>query len=332
MNKYPERKEGCRVTAVIPNYNGITYLEGCLESLLSGTMVPEVIVVDNGSSDASVSFLEEKYAGHPGVRLIKLAENTGFSHAVNVGIKAADTEYIFLLNNDTVTEPDCVANLQRAMDASPKFFSAAAKLINMKFPEKLDAAGDFYNALGWAFARGKDKAVSTYHKQERIFSACAAAALYRKSILEEIGLFDEAHFAYLEDVDVGYRANLAGYQNIYVPDGVVLHAGSAVSGSRHNAFKVDLSARNSIYLIYKNMPILQVLLNLPFLLAGFLIKSLFFIKKGLGKVYFIGLKKGIELSFSPEGRRKKVPFRIKNLKNYVYVQWELWIGLLRRFF
>ncbi len=332
MNDSKERNGSCRVTAVIPNFNGIKYLENCMESLLAGSAVPEVIIVDNASSDDSVSFLEEKYGKHPKVRIIKLAENTGFSYAVNVGIKEAKTEYVFLLNNDTTTDSECVLQLQKALDGSDKIFSAAAKLINMNFQEKLDAAGDFYNAFGWAFARGKDKPVSNYNKSDRIFSACAAAALYRKSVFDEIGLFDEAHFAYLEDVDVGYRGNIAGYHNVYVPEAVVMHAGSAVSGSKHNAFKVDLSARNSIYLIYKNMPLLQVLLNMPFLLAGFAIKSLFFIKKGLGKVYLAGLIKGVRLSFSKEGRRKKVPFRLKNLKNYGYIQWELWFGLIRRFF
>ncbi len=332
MSDLKERNESCRVTAVIPNYNGIKYLENCMESLLAGSVVPEVIMIDNASSDDSISFLEEKYGNHPKVRIIKLAENTGFSYAVNVGIKEAKTEYVFLLNNDTKTDRECIFKLQKTLDGSDKIFSAAAKLINMNFPEKLDAAGDFYNAFGWAFARGKDKAVSDYNKGDRIFSACAAAALYRKSVFDEIGLFDEAHFAYLEDVDVGYRGNITGYQNVYVPDAIVMHAGSAVSGSKHNAFKVDLSARNSIYLIYKNMPLLQVLLNLPFLLVGFAIKSLFFMKKGLGKVYLNGLVKGVRLSLSKEGRRKKVPFRLKNLKNYGYIQWELWLGLIRRFF
>lgn len=332
MSVAGERKENCRMTVVIPNYNGIEYLENCLNSLLAGNMLPEVIIVDNGSADGSISFLEDHYADNPQIRLIKLSENTGFCHAVNIGIKETKTEYVFLLNNDTTVDACCLEELQKAMDSSEDIFSAGAKMINMRFPEKLDDAGDFYSALGWAFARGKDKPAANYEKNDRIFAACAGAAIYRKSILEEIGLFDEAHFAYLEDIDIGYRANIAGYRNVFVPQAKVMHAGSGVSGSRHNAFKVDLSARNSIYLIYKNMPLLQVILNLPFLLAGYLIKILFFTKKGLGMVYLTGLKKGFCLSFSKEGRRKKIPFRLKNLKNYLYIQWELWIGMIRRFF
>ncbi len=332
MSGAREKKRDCRVTAVIPNYNGIQYLENCLESLLAGSMVPFIIIVDNGSGDGSVAFLEEKYAENEQISLVKLSQNTGFCHAVNVGILKAKTEYVFLLNNDTTVDKSCVEELQKVMDASLGIFSAGAKMINMKFPEKIDDAGDFYSALGWAFARGKDKPVSAYEIGDRIFASCGGAAVYRKSVLEEIGLFDEAHFAYLEDMDIGYRANIAGYRNVFVPKARVMHAGSAASGSRHNAFKVNLSARNSIYLISKNMPLLQIILNLPFLMIGYFVKTLFFIKKGLGKVYLRGLAKGFALAFSKEGRRKKVPFRIKNLKNYLYIQWELWIGIIRRFF
>ena len=327
-----ERKKNCRTTVVIPNYNGIQYLENCLESLLAGNSVPKILIVDNGSADGSVSFLEEKYAERPEIQLIKLSENTGFCHAVNVGISEAATEFVFLLNNDTVVDPACVEELEKVMDDSPKIFSVGAKMINMKIPEKLDDAGDFYCALGWAFGRGKDKPAEMYEKSDRIFAACAGAALYRRAVFDEIGLFDEGHFAYLEDIDIGYRANIMGYRNMFAPKAKVLHAGSGVSGSRHNAFKVDLSARNSIYLILKNMPALQILINLPFLLPGYLIKTLFFMKKGLGKTYLLGLKKGFALSFSEKGRRKRVKFRPGNFKNYCYIQWELWIGMIRRFF
>ncbi len=321
-----------RVTVVIPNYNGTAYLKECLDSLFAGNSPAKVIVVDNGSTDGSVELLQKEYGAGGKVELVCLAENTGFCHAVNVGILRTGTEFVFLLNNDTTVEKGCLSRLVRALDEDENYFSAAAKLINMHFPEKLDDAGDFYSALGWAFARGKDEPVEKYQKQGRIFASCGAAVLYRKRILDEIGLFDELHFAYLEDIDIGYRANIAGYRNIFVPEAVVYHAGSGVSGSRHNAFKVDLSAKNSIYLIAKNMPFLQILLNLPFLLAGFLVKCLFFLKKGLFDIYVKGLKKGFALSFSKVGRQNKVPFRMKNMKNYVYIQWELWLGIFRRFF
>ena len=314
-------------TVVIPNYNGIEYLKNCLDSLLKGTNVPEIIVVDNDSSDGSRELVTAEY---PKVRLITFAENRGFDAAVNAGIKAADTEYVFLLNNDTVVAENCVEELEKAMENADRCFSVGAKMINMKFPGKIDDAGDFYCALGWAFARGKDKDVSGYQKPGRIFAACAGAAVYRRELFETVGYFDEEHFAYLEDIDIGYRANILGYRSEYAPKAVVYHAGSGFSGSRHNPFKVDLTARNSIYLIYKNMPVLQMILNLPFLLLGYLIKFLFFLKKGMGKVYLKGIAKGFRLSFSERGRKNKVKFKAKNLPHYLYIQWELWAGMVRR--
>ncbi len=291
--------------------------------------MPEVIVVDNHSEDGSPELVKEKY---PGVRLITFTENKGFSAAVNEGIKEAHTKYVLLLNNDTVADGRMVTELEKAMEKNPGAFSAAAKMINLHTPDKLDGAGDFYCALGWAFARGKDKNTDSFNRPGRIFSSCAGAALYRRKMFDNIGYFDENHFAYLEDIDLGYRANIYGYPNIYVPEAEVLHAGSAVSGSRHNTFKVRLSARNSVYLIYKNMPLFQVLLNLPFLMAGYLIKWFFFTLKGMGGVYLEGVIKGLRLSLSEKGKKNKVRFSIGNLKNYIWIQEQLWLNMLRRIF
>ena len=239
---------------------------------------------------------------------------------------------MFLLNNDTVIDKDCVRELELQLAGSQDIFSVGSKMINMNFPEKIDDAGDFYSALGWAFARGKDKPAEGYNKEGRIFASCGGGAIYRKSIFDKIGLFDEVHFAYLEDMDIGYRANIHGYRNMYAPKAVVYHAGSGVSGSRHNSFKVDLSARNSVYLIYKNMPFLQILLNLPFLVAGYLIKAAFFTIKGLGRCYLMGVIKGFKLAFSKQGRENKQRFFVHDLPNYVWIQWQLWVNMFRRFF
>lgn len=325
-------KNVCRTTVVIPNYNGAKYIEACLDSVFAADSKVKVIVVDNASTDAGLQLLEDKYADRENFTLIPLDENTGFCHAVNVGIEEAGTEYVFLLNNDTTIERDCIRELEAVLDAEEKVFSACAKMICMYQPDKLDDAGDFYNALGWAFARGKDRPIESCEKQGRIFSCCAAGAMYRKEIFAEIGLFDEAHFAYLEDMDIGYRANIYGYRNLYVPKAVLYHAGSGVSGSRHNVFKVDLSARNNVYLIAKNMPLLQIVLNFPLLLIGFLVKFLFFVLKKMGKTYGVGVWKGLCLSFSKNGRKKRVRFKWKNFPNYLWIQWELWFGLIRRFF
>lgn len=314
-------------TVVIPNYNGIKYMEDCLEALYKGTKVPEVIVVDNGSSDESRKLVREKY---PQAKIISFEKNEGFSAAVNAGIKAAATEFVILLNNDTKVEPHFVEALEKAIRKNGDAFSVSAKMLSMKEPDLIDSAGDLYCALGWAFSLGKGKEKSRYGKAAEIFSSCAGAAIYKREFFDKIGYFDENHFAYLEDIDIGYRAKLSGLRNYFAPEAVVYHAGSGSSGSRYNEFKVKLSSRNSIYLIYKNMPLLQVILNLPFLVPGFFMKLMFFIKKGMGKSYLLGLAEGFKLSFSETGRRNKVRFETKNWRSYVKIQLELWINIFRR--
>ena len=193
-------------------------------------------------------------------------------------------------------------------------------MIRLSDPSVLDDAGDFYCALGWAFARGKGQDAGRYSGAQEIFACCAAAAIYRRSMLEETGLLDERHFAYLEDIDLGYRAQIFGFRNWYVPAAVVYHAGSATSGSAHNAFKVKLASRNSVYLIWKNMPGWQILLNAPFLAPGFAVKTLYFTRLGLGKEYVRGLARGLSMCRGP-GR---VRFSEHPKGNYLRIQLQLW--------
>ena len=312
------------VTVVIPNYNGIGYLKDCLDTLREQSCKRySTILVDNGSEDGSVAFVQAEY---PWVEILALDKNYGFCRAVNEGSRAARTPYVFLLNNDTKLHGDCIEEMLIMMKQHPRCFSCSARMIKMNEPEKLDDGGDYYCALGWAYALGKDRPWKNYLKPRRIFAACGGASMYRRNVFERIGYFDETHFAYLEDIDVGYRARIYGYENWYCPKAVVWHAGSATSGSRYNEFKIKYSSRNNIYLIYKNMPFWQIILNFPLLLAGFLIKWGFFIRKGFGKEYFRGIFTGIVLA--REG--KKVPYQKKHFWNYVRIQIELWVNLFRR--
>lgn len=329
-----------RTTIVIPNYNGIKYLEKCLDTCRQQTVPVRIIVVENASSDGSRQVLETYEKQYPDqITAIYNSENTGFCKACNQGIDLTGTEYLFLLNNDTEIAENCVEELERTMDRHEDAFGVGAKMLSLQYPDLIDDAGDFYCALGWAFGRGQGKSSGYYQKEDRIFSPCGGAALYKTELVKELGGFDEAHFAYLEDMDLGYRGRLAGFYNYFCPKALVYHAGSAVSGSRHNAFKVGLSSRNSVYLILKNMPLIQILINLPFLLLGFAIKTLFFCKKGLGGIYLRGLGQGFGMRFCENGRervrlRKKIAGKNRNLGavfwQYGRIQLELWKNLLVR--
>lgn len=318
-----------KITVVIPNYNGIKYLNDCLQSLyMQHPDTPEyqVIVVDNGSSDGSIEAAKEAF---PETKIIMLGENTGFCHAVNVGILASSAEYVLLLNNDTKVKTEFIKSLYDAIEKDDNIFSVSAQMLMWDRPDLIDDAGDRYSVLGWAYARGKGKPATDYECLCEVFSACGGAVIYRRSLLDKVGLFDEAHFAYLEDLDIGYRAKILGYKNYYEPKAKVLHFGSASTGSRYNEKKTVLAAANNIYVIYKNMPLLQLLWNLPFILFGILIKFLFFCKKGMGSLYLQGIRQGIQRSISREGHQKKVHFKCRNLRNYLRIQWELYVGTIQ---
>ncbi len=321
------------VSIVIPNYNGLRWLPDCLDAMRRQRRKPDlVVVVDNGSSDGSADFVRENY---PETELILFPGNTGFCGAVNAGIGAsreAGMDYCVLLNNDTRAEPEFTGELVAAMEANPRAFSCQAMMLSMADPGKIDDAGDLYCSLGWAFARGKGKPSGRFEKPCPVFFSCAGAAIYRMSALDEIGLFDERHFAYLEDCDIGWRARIHGWKNLYVPSARVLHAGSATTGSVYNLFKVKNTSRNSIYLISKNMPAWQIILNLPLLLPGFLVKAVFFAARGFGREYLAGIARGFRMS--AEGRRDglRVKPKPEYARSYAEIQLELWINVVRRLF
>ena len=271
-------------------------------------------MVDNGSQDGSGEWLRER-----GIPTLFLGENTGFSGAVNAGIRAVSTPYVILLNNDTEPLPDYVGELVRCLDRFPEVFSASSKMIQLYHKDLMDDAGDMYSVLGWAYQRGVGQPSSGYQRACQVFAACAGAAIYRREVFEEIGYFDESHFAYLEDIDVGYRARIYGYRNVYCPTAKVYHVGSGTSGSKYNSFKVRLAARNNLYLNYKNMPLPQLILNAVPIGVGMAVKYGFFKKLGFAEDYREGVREG----FATLKQCRKVPYRPEHLKNYVQIQLEL---------
>lgn len=301
------------IDIVIPNYNGNKHLKECIESIYNQTYSNiRIIIIDNASTDSDYLWLNN----YPNINFKKLDKNYGFDKAVNEGIKLSNSKYVVLLNNDTVAEEDWLEELIKCIDTDEYIFSVCSKMIRYDDKNIIDDAGDEYNILGWTLKCGDGQSIIEYTKLQEVFSSCAGAAIYRRSILDKIGYFDEHFFAYMEDVDISYRAKIHGYKNIYCPTAHIYHIGSATSGSKYNAFKVSLAARNNVYVPYKNMPTIQLIINLPFLIIGFLVKYLFFIKNGFGKEYKEGFLEGIKTL----DKVNKVEFKFKNTKNYINIE------------
>ena len=309
-----------KATVIIPNLNGAGWLRDSIESIWAQTEQDfELIVVDNASTDESLA-VARSYQGRPRYRLIENDRNTGFSFAVNQGIRAAQGEYVALFNNDAFAEPAWLENLHAAAAAAPRNFAVGGLMRRHFVRTQADDAGDDVTLLGLACKRGDGMKASRYTKPCRIFSACGGAALYRKSILDEIGLFDEHFFAYYEDVDISWRANSLGYKNVYCPAARCYHICGATTGAvRYNSFKSVQSGRNSILLPYKNMPLLMFVLNLPFLALGYLLKAVMFRLRGFGPAYGQGFREALKAM----GKLEKPKFRLKNLPCYLLIQ--LWL-------
>lgn len=315
-----------KATVVIPNLNGAGWLRDSIESVYAQTEQDfELIVIDNASTDESLE-IARSYQGRPGYTLIENDRNTGFSYAVNQGIRLAKGEYVALFNNDAFAEPTWLAELIKAAESDARIFAVSSLMIRHFERELADDAGDYVTLLGFACKRGDGLKSSRYTKPCRTFSACGGAALYRKSILDEIGLFDENFFAYYEDVDISWRANSRGYRNVYCPTARCYHICGATTGAvRYNPFKSIQSGRNSILLPYKNMPLLMLLLNLPFLVLGYLLKVVMFRLRGFGSDY----AKGFTEAWKAIPKLDKPHFRLRDLPNYVWVECSLIAGLLR---
>lgn len=314
-----------KVSVVTPNYNGEKFLKTFFDSLDNDCeCIGEVVIVDNGSTDSSKEFIKSGSFNFP-VKLIENAENLGFAPAVNQGIKSAKYEYIFSLNNDTEVKKGSIKAMVELLSSDEDIFSVQAKMLQFDNKELIDDVGDEYNLLAWTKKTGENHKSSEFSEVTDIFSSCAGAAMYRKSILEEIGFFDDNFFAYMEDVDLAIRSRINGYRNLLCPEAVVYHIGSATSGSRYNEFKVRLAARNNVWVVYKNLPIPLKILNFIFLFFGFLIKYIFFLRKGFGSLYLSGLKEGLS------GRNKidKVKFKSKNTKNYFKIEYRLIINTVK---
>jgi GT2 family glycosyltransferase len=255
----------CQISVIVPNWNGVRFLPICLDSLERQSLTNfEVVLVDNGSTDESVSFVRDRY---PKVKLLLLEKNHGFAYAVNAGIKTSTSNFIALLNNDAKAHPYWLANLYRALNEHPDIGFCASKILFFDQPNVINAAGDAF--APWHSPRniGLGRIDSgQYENFRQIFGACAAASMYRRSMFDDVGLFDEDFWAYYEDVDISFRGQLCGYKCLYVPDAVVFHVGSGTAGHLSPRV-VYFLRRNFIFLIVKNMPF-KILLKYLFPTVG----------------------------------------------------------------
>ncbi|MGB8645866.1 MAG: glycosyltransferase family 2 protein [Anaerolineae bacterium] len=242
-----------RVSVIIPNWNGAHLLPACLDSLTRQTYPNfETLVVDNASTDSSRELLARDYAP---VRVVALDSNRMFAGGVNAGIRAAEGEILVLLNNDTEAEPTWLEELVRALLANPRAGMAASKLRVFAERNKLHTAGDFYRVDGipgnrgvWEEDRGQYDDPTT---PPPVFGACGGAAAYRRELFDRVGSFDEELWFNCEDVDLNWRARLAGYACVFAPRSIVYHMVSATGGGVRSSF---FAGRNFILVLAKNYP------------------------------------------------------------------------------
>lgn len=237
-------------SVIIPNWNGLRFLPICLNALRHQTYRDfETIIVDNGSTDGSREFIAREF---PDVRIIALETNRGFAPAVNEGIRAARGDVVVLLNNDTEADSHWLAEIARALKATPHAGMVVCKLRLFDRRDHIHSAGDFCRIDGIPGNRGVwEPDRGQYDDARGIFGGCGGAVAYRKAMLDEIGAFDEALGSYCEDVDLNWRARLAGYAVAYAPRAMVYHMVSATGGGALASYFVG---RNFIWVIAKNYP------------------------------------------------------------------------------
>ncbi|MBL4670579.1 MAG: glycosyltransferase family 2 protein [Flavobacteriales bacterium] len=273
-----------KVSIIIVNWNGERFLERCLAALMAQTVKPhEIILVDNASSDGSIEIVRQ----FPLVQLIELDQNTGFARGNNLAIEVAseESEWIALINPDAFTEPRWLEALLLSAKCNPGFDMFCSKLLNAAESTLLDGAGDAYHLSGLVWRIGHGMPASTTMESEcEVFSPCAAAALYRHRALRKIDGFDEDHFCYVEDVDIGFRLRLAGHRCLYVPCSVAHHVGSGTTGGQDSEFSVYHGHRNLVWTFVKNMPGILFWLLLPLHLLMNIVTIGLFTLRGQGRV------------------------------------------------
>ena len=256
------------LSVIIPNWNGKRFLEECIDSLKGQTFQNfETIVVDNGSIDDSVEFTEKRYGDF--VRIIRNNKNLGFTGGNNVGIQASKGEYIVLLNNDTWADPRWLEELAKATRFGPPIGMWGSKVCSYYQRDRIEGVGELIYWDGLCRARGQyEQDHGQYNAIEEILFPPGCGAMYRKSLFDEIGLFDEDFFAYADDSEIGIRARLAGWKCLYVPRAIVCHKNSGTAG-QYSPLKAFYVERNRFWITIKYFPIPLLFLSIFFTIYRF---------------------------------------------------------------
>jgi hypothetical protein len=289
--------KGPLISIVIPNWNGVAFLPVCLDSLISQSFRDfEVIVVDNGSTDNSRDLLASKYKW---VQVVALDKNEGFAGGCNRGISPARGMWVVLMNNDTEAHKDWLKNIAAAIKNKPEYSFFATKILRFDKREILDGTGDFISRSLFVFRFGQfDTDKGQYDGLGEIFSPCGASAIYKKEMLDDVGLFDEDFFAYLEDIDLGMRAHIAGYRGFFVHDSVIYHIGGASTNSEQmSPWVYQQNIRNMFLILFKDIPFPVFLICIPSMIFWHSAHLFYVIRRRreLFKYYFIALYESLKL-------------------------------------
>jgi hypothetical protein len=289
---------------IIPNWNGERFLRTCFDSVKKQTFQDfEIILVDNGSTDSSVDFTRINY---PKVNIVSLKKNLGFAAAVNAGMKVAEGKLIALLNNDTEVDKEWLSEILKASSENDKVSFFASKILEFNNRDIIDSCGDglFWSGRSYGISKGK-KYSSVFSTGKFVFGATAGAAVYKKELIEKVGLFDEDFFMYLEDVDYDMRAQLLGLKCLYVPNAIVYHIGSATSG-KNSGFIFKYITRNRWHLMHKNFPGHKLLINSPIILLSEIRFIIAAVRHMFIKEYLWAITNGIKQFPLMAAKRKKI--------------------------
>lgn len=247
------------VSIIIVVYNGIAYLEKCLGSVWReiNRAESEIIIIDNCSTDGSADFIQDRY---PDVILIRNETNRGFAPACNQGAKQAQGQYLVFLNQDTEVLPGWLSGLLEPLEQDKSVGLTTSKLLLMSRRDKINSCGQDIHYTGLNFSRGFLDDANQFARSEVVGAVCGASFAIRKDVWEELGGFDEDFFMYFEETDLSWRAQLAGYQCLYVPASVAYHD---YHHSRPHFSRLYYSKRNRYILLLKNWRLPTLFLLLP---------------------------------------------------------------------